>query len=219
MPAHHASGIIFDGVGLHHAPSLYSSVSAPAYICPSDKAPTCKQKHPLLKDTMETAVFKSAPLLSAASKLTARFFSGLLRWKRRVSSPLRSALQTSRLPHGFSSDPLRPFIACHAALQTTASVLPRNQRPPLLKDTQEMLCIMSALIWIPWTQPTSCTARLFFILKDTPETAGVQPAPFLSADSTPAALVSSGSLRHQSAPQKQHCRADWSLRLKSQWKR
>ena len=79
MPAHHASGIIFDGVGLHHAPSLYSSVSAPAYICPSDKAPPSKQKHPLLNGTLETASVQPAPFLSADSTLAALFLSGSLR--------------------------------------------------------------------------------------------------------------------------------------------
>ncbi len=204
------------------APFFYADSTPPALVLSGSlQLQSAPQKQPCradwslrLNDTAETAVFKSAPLHSTAPELTAWFFSGSLQRKRRVPGPLRSALQTSRQPQGFSSDPLRPFIACHAALQGPASLTPRNQRPPLLEGTQEMQCTLSASKWILSTQPTGCIAQIFFILKDTPETEGVKPAPLLSADSTPASFVSSGSLRRQSAPQKQHCRADWCLRLK-----
>jgi hypothetical protein len=134
MPAHHASGIVFDRVGLHHAPALCSSRYAPDY---------------------------------------------------------------------------------HCGLDTTRA---RNSNHPL-QATQEMLCTLSALKWIPRTQPTGCTARFFSILKDTPETASVEPAPFLSADSAPAALVSSGSLRRTSARHIRPSRTKDRLRLTTQRKR
>ncbi len=57
--------------------------------------------------------------------------------KRPASSKRRFAVQASCRPHSISSDPLQPFIACHAALQCMASVTPSNQRLPLLYSTKE----------------------------------------------------------------------------------